>query len=391
MNTLEMTVSGRPQAALLTILGASAVIVYGTYGDPQPKAQQAAVSFLLLAAMLAAAVRTQNRTRRAILLSTGLLASAAIASPASWTAPAQALLTAGPDIIAAPASVLNSDTVDVPPGATNTHQQAFDEQQGVLLTAPLPVDGGAIPAGTVVDSHMIFLNITDGTQRSVTNFNQTWTFDGPILGVMSDADGTLEVASSPMLGAGATAYPKAPFPGRGMDRPSGSPDRGSGGVTVEGYTISGNSITIGMSVMQPGDWIRVITAGNSPPDCSGVTASADALWPPNHKLQTVTLSGLTDPDGDATTITIAGVTQDEPVTGTGDGNTSPDAASGTAPNEVQVRAERNGGGDGRVYRIAFTGTDTSGATCTGTVTVSVPHDGGGPAVDSGGSYNSFAS
>ena len=57
MNTREMTVSGRRQAALLTIVGASAVIVYGAYGDPEPKAeQQAAVPFLVLAVMLVAAL-----------------------------------------------------------------------------------------------------------------------------------------------------------------------------------------------------------------------------------------------------------------------------------------------------------------------------------------------
>lgn len=57
MNMREMTIPGRRQVALLTIVGASAVIVYGAYGDPEPKAdQQAAVPFLILAAMLVAAL-----------------------------------------------------------------------------------------------------------------------------------------------------------------------------------------------------------------------------------------------------------------------------------------------------------------------------------------------
>jgi Bacterial Ig-like domain (group 1) len=133
------------------------------------------------------------------------------------------------------------------------------------------------------------------------------------------------------------------------------------------------------------DWV------NNPPDCSTVTASPDTLWPPNHKLRTVTLSGATDPDGDPVTLTITGVTQDEPLNGRGDGNTTPDAKPGAASNEVRLRAERRGKGDGRVYEISFTGDDGQGGTCQGTATVGVPHDQrpGSTAVDSGQTVDSF--
>ena len=67
---------------------------------------------------------------------------------------------------------------------------------------------------------------------------------------------------------------------------------------------------------------------NTPPDCSNVKPDKSILWPPDHKLVPITLSGLTDPDGDPTTLTITGVTQDEPVDGLGDGDTSPDAVLG---------------------------------------------------------------
>jgi hypothetical protein len=129
---------------------------------------------------------------------------------------------------------------------------------------------------------------------------------------------------------------------------------------------------------------------NSPPDCSGVAPSRGSLWPPNHKLRTIIVSGATDPDGDPVVITITGVTQDEPVDGTADGNTSPDAVAGASGDQVSLRAERSGRGDGRVYRIAYVATDPSGASCSGTVTVAVPHDRrGAPAVDSGGAYDSM--
>ena len=121
---------------------------------------------------------------------------------------------------------------------------------------------------------------------------------------------------------------------------------------------------------------------NTPPDCSSVAASPSVLQRPSRQLHTVTLTGATDPEGPVT-IAVTGVTQDEPV---GD---APDAASGGSADQVQVRAERDGRGDGRVYRITFTATDADGGTCSGSVIVSVPHHEGAPTVDSGNSYDSF--
>lgn len=136
------------------------------------------------------------------------------------------------------------------------------------------------------------------------------------------------------------------------------------------------------------DLVAVVLT-NSPPVCSGVSPSRTSLWPPNHKLRTITLSGASDPDGDPVTVSVTGVTQDEPVNGKADGNTSPDAMLGPGGDRVRLRAERSGRGDGRVYRIAFTASDPSGASCSGGRTVSVPHHRGAPAVDSGGTYNSL--
>jgi hypothetical protein len=60
---------------------------------------------------------------------------------------------------------------------------------------------------------------------------------------------------------------------------------------------------------------------------------------------------------------------------------------------AQVRAERSGQGDGRIYQIFFTATEATGTekhSCTGSVTVGVPHDqSGSPAFDSGVRYNSL--
>jgi hypothetical protein len=128
---------------------------------------------------------------------------------------------------------------------------------------------------------------------------------------------------------------------------------------------------------------------NSPPDCSTVTPDQSSLWPPNHALRTISLGGATDPDGDVVTLTITAVTQDEALNGLGDGDTSPDAVLGPASNQVQLRAERSGTGNGRVYRIAFGGSDGRGGTCTGTVKVGVPHNQKSTPIDSGLVVNSL--
>jgi len=129
---------------------------------------------------------------------------------------------------------------------------------------------------------------------------------------------------------------------------------------------------------------------NQPPDCTPVKPDFTSLEPPNHKFRLVRLIGATDPDGDPVTLAVKGVTQDEPVNGSGDGATSPDAQAGPASDSVNLRAER-GNGDGRVYRITFEGSDGKGGTCAGAVNVTVPRSQGTQrvAVDSGQSYTSF--
>jgi TolB protein len=115
---------------------------------------------------------------------------------------------------------------------------------------------------------------------------------------------------------------------------------------------------------------------NRSPDCSNVTATPGTLWPLNHKLVPVSLSGASDPDGDPVTLTLTGVTQDEPT------RHSPDATLGPASNQVKLRAKRSSHGDGRVYRIAFKATDGRGGECSGAATVGVPRRKNRPPIDS---------
>ncbi|HWV45455.1 MAG TPA: PKD domain-containing protein, partial [Nitrospira sp.] len=126
---------------------------------------------------------------------------------------------------------------------------------------------------------------------------------------------------------------------------------------------------------------------NDPPVCTLAQPSVSVLWPPNHTMVAVSIMGVTDPNNSAVTISYPRITQDEPINGLGDGDTSPDAAE--SGNNILLRAERAGSGNGRVYVVQFRATDQDGASCTGTVKVSVPKSIKDTAVDSGQNYNSF--
>jgi hypothetical protein len=85
-------------------------------------------------------------------------------------------------------------------------------------------------------------------------------------------------------------------------------------------------------------------------------------------------------------VVIDHVTSDETENGNGDGNTINDIVIGADCKSVQLRAERDAGGNGRVYTIYFRLTDTHGNTTTVTAKVTVQHNPGEAAIDSGAHY-----
>ncbi|HZA41432.1 MAG TPA: ExeM/NucH family extracellular endonuclease [Actinomycetota bacterium] len=126
---------------------------------------------------------------------------------------------------------------------------------------------------------------------------------------------------------------------------------------------------------------------NVGPSCAGAVASPDTLFPPNHRFRRIAISGVTDPEGDPVTITVDSIFQDEAVDAPDSGDTAPDGR-GVGTQNAHVRAERVGTGNGRVYHIGFTATDELGGSCSGVVTVGVPINEGGVAVDDGPLFDS---
>lgn len=111
------------------------------------------------------------------------------------------------------------------------------------------------------------------------------------------------------------------------------------------------------------------------PNITGASVDKPELWPPNHKMVLVTVSYATSDNctPSSSIVCSLSVSSNEPVNGTGDGNTSPDWEIIDA-NHVNLRAERSGGGNGRIYTITISCRDAAGNVQTQNVTVKVPHN-----------------
>ena len=169
---------------------------------------------------------------------------------------------------APPASV----KLNVLENATKVH--AFDERQGVALASSVAVDAlvtntttfpvnpvttfpngnATIPAGTVVDSHLIHSDIPQSGSRT-TSRTATLTFDTPILGVIG-ATSRL-AATDAALGSPTTQY-AGNLTWRGLESSSGgnmeNNSRGNDSFTITGA----NTLSINLNTLYM-DEIRVLT------------------------------------------------------------------------------------------------------------------------------------
>lgn len=141
------------------------------------------------------------------------------------------------------------------------------------------------------------------------------------------------------------------------------------GTTVVAYTATdaaGNASDCTTTVTVVDEAAPVIT---------GITATPEVLWPPNHRMQEVHLSTTAtdscDPD---LACEVVHVTSDEPDAGF-DGEDDPaNDVEILGPNSLMLRAERSGEGGGRVYTLTVRCVDVGGNTAEGVTTVMVPHD-----------------
>ncbi|MBO0725324.1 MAG: DUF11 domain-containing protein, partial [Blastocatellia bacterium] len=128
------------------------------------------------------------------------------------------------------------------------------------------------------------------------------------------------------------------------------------------------------------------TVSNPPPIIT--LKPSISLWSPNHEYHTVTVAEMVQSVSDNCPISIDDVvieqvTSDEADDAIGEGNTSDDIVIGADCRSVQLRAERAGTGDGRVYTVTLRLRDSGGAVTRADFEVGVPHSqNGAPAVKS---------
>jgi alpha-tubulin suppressor-like RCC1 family protein len=115
----------------------------------------------------------------------------------------------------------------------------------------------------------------------------------------------------------------------------------------------------------------IAVGDNIPPVITTTTPSVASLSPPNHQLVPLTIAVTANDNLSAPVCTITGVTSNEPQNGLGDGDTPNDWLI-TGALTLQLRAERSGNGNGRVYTIAVRCTDAAGNAATSSTSVVVP-------------------
>ena len=226
---------------------------------------------------------------------------------------------------------------------------------------------------TVTDGNGNFVSAT--VNVTVTNVN-----DAPVANDDSysmNQDATLTVAAPGVLGNDTDADPGdalnatvVTFPSSGTLAPNAdgsfmyTPNPGFTGVDT--FTYQADDGTASSNVAT----VTITVADTQGPNLTS-SVSATSLWPVSHDLINVGLTAsATDNSGDPVTIQVAVFSDEDDLTPASP-SFSPDAKD-IAPVTLRLRAERDGTGDGRVYLIVVTATDSSNNVSRNFLTVVVP-------------------
>jgi hypothetical protein len=258
------------------------------------------------------------------------------------------------------------------------------------------------------------VTITNGTNTSTLSISGTVVADADTYTV--EATGSCNTASqSATLTVNATTTTTDPADQtvcQGTDAHFSTTAGGTGPFsyawTLDGNPVGGNSpsVTIPTGSLSAGNHtVQITTTGacNSATQTATLTvnngtptitlsSTSATMWPPNHQYQTFNVtdfvasaSSSCDASVDINDVVIQKVSSDEPEENPAgaDGNTLNDIVIAANCKSVQLRRERDGNLNGRVYTITFKVTDSFGNSTTATVKVNVPINNYGTAVDNG--------
>jgi hypothetical protein len=133
-------------------------------------------------------------------------------------------------------------------------------------------------------------------------------------------------------------------------------------VTCTATDSSGNKAT---------NTFPVVVNDTEPPTIHSIVATPTKLGPPNHKMIPVKLTVAATDNCQLSSTRVVEIKSNESTNGRGDGNTSPDWSL-TGDLTLQLRAERSGTGNGRVYTVTVEAADLDGNKSRKAITVTVP-------------------
>jgi uncharacterized repeat protein (TIGR01451 family) len=285
----------------------------------------------------------------------------------------------------APVIALNGDAtmqVECHTSFTDPGASANDACAG-----PVPVTATGTVDPNTVGTYTITYTATDGKHAATPVVRTVNVVDtlGPVITVNGQNPATVECHTS-YTDAGATAF-DACLDASVPVTTSGSVDVNTPGTYTITYTATDGGRTSTAT--------RTVTVVDTIAPVINLKTTPIMLWPPNHKYQTVNVTDMVQSVTDScdvnlgiSSVVVAQVTSDEAENNDGDGNTLNDIVIGANCQSVQLRAERSGNGNGRVYTITLRVRDASGNTGTAVFKVTVPKNqaAGGTAVDSGPQY-----
>ncbi len=259
---------------------------------------------------------------------------------------------------ASPSLVINADAVDV--SMTGSYPVTYDATDAsgnpaTQKTRTVNVEDTTPPDITCPDDATLF---ADAVCQA--------TYTGPPATAVDACDASPTVSSLPPLPATFTGVSDNPIDYTATDA--------DGNASMCTQTVSVEDIT--------------------PPTITLVAGPIE-LWPPNHNYHTIDLDDLITAVADncdamtADNVVTADASSDEPenAVGGGDGNTTDDIVHAADCRAVDLRAERQGGGNGRVYTLDLEASDKSMNVGTASFEVHVAHSKKSGAVDDGPAYN----
>jgi hypothetical protein len=257
----------------------------------------------------------------------------------------------------------NPMTVECHTAFTDPGATAFDDELGDI-TGLIGVSG-SVDADTV-GTYTLTYSVSNGFLATiVTRTVNVVDTTPPMITLLGPNPMTVE-AGSVFTDPGATAFDDC-----AGDLTAAILVSGSVNTSVPGtYTLT-YSVSDGYNTASVARTVHVVDT--TPPSISAPAATPNVLWPPNHKMVDVAVSYAVSDAGDPSPACSLGVTSNEPVNGTGDGDTAPDWQV-IDSHHARLRAERAGTGNGRIYTIKVTCTDASGNSASRTTTVTVPHN-----------------